>query len=216
MTLRASTVKQEMRERSRQKILDATFELLTQQGYQTTIAEIAERAGTARGLISYYFPSKQHLFQAAVHRVMFTRINEALVNAQAEATPDQLLAWMIDRILHLAQEQPDIFRAHLALILQPEASGFVEEPERERLGATLQGVLARRGATDPKLEHALLRGALMGAVIAIVLPGAPTPLACVRADLFARYQLAWALGSPPSPMPPDQLTGLHRHRPATA
>jgi AcrR family transcriptional regulator len=206
MTLHSSAVKEEMRERSRQKILKATFELLSQQGYRTTtLADIARRAGTARGLISYYFPSKQHLFQAAVHQVMYTQLTETLIGVPADVTPDERLAWTIDRVLRLAHEQPAIFRAHLALILQPEASGFVEEPEREKLGSILRDVLARRGAVDPVTEHALLRGALMGAVIAIVLPGAETPLECVRADVFARYGLSWTFGAPPTPIPPTAL-----------
>jgi AcrR family transcriptional regulator len=206
MTLHSRAVKEEMRERSRQKILKATFELLSQQGYQTTtLADIAKRAGTARGLISYYFPSKQHLYQAAVHRVMYTQLTETLTNVPADVSPDERLAWTIDRILALAHEQPAVFRAHLALILQPEASGFVEEPEREKLGSILQDVLARRGAVDPVVEHSLLRGMLMGAVIAIVLPGAETPLEYVRADLFARYGLPWTFGAPPTPSPPGGL-----------
>src|SRR5690349_8897140 len=81
------SVKEEMRDRSRQKILQATFELLSEQGYEaTTIAGIAERAGTARGLISYYFPHKQALFQAAVHRVMFTRLAETLADIPDDVT----------------------------------------------------------------------------------------------------------------------------------
>jgi len=198
-----------MREHSRRRLLDAACDLLREQGYQaTTLADIARRAGTARGLASYYFPSKQHLFQAAVHRAMTDRLEVALAQIPADASPQDRLAHVIDSILTMAAEQPELFRAHLALILQPGSNGFVYEPEREHLGRILQRVLQQRGALNPTLEHALLRGALMGAVIAIVLPGAETPLEYVRADLFARYRLPWSLGTPPSAAPPPDSSPL--------
>ena len=37
----------------------------------------------------------------------------------------------------------------------------------------------------------------MGAVFAVLLPGAPMPLARLRAELFQRYGLDWELGVPP-------------------
>lgn len=202
MSPRSPAVNEERRERSRQRILQAALELLAKQGYSaTTLGDIAKQAGTARGLISYYYPSKQHLLQATVHSMMYMQLADTLSAIPSDATPDERLAWTIDRVLRMAVEQPAIFRAHLSLILQPDAAGFVEEPERQRLGEILQDVLARRGATDLAMEHAVLRSALMGAVIGIVLPGAETPVEYIRADLFARYGLKWTMGDPPAEAP---------------
>ncbi|WP_407658551.1 hypothetical protein [Kitasatospora acidiphila] len=97
-------------------------------------------------------------------------------------------------------------RSHLALILDPDIGGFVQDPEQQQLGAILREVLAGWGAPDPAAEHAVLRSALMGGCIGVLLPGAQTPLPPIRADLFARYGLPWELGRPPeggSPGRPD-------------
>jgi hypothetical protein len=59
----------------------------------------------------------------------------------------------------------------------------------------------RYGSTDPDTDYPLLRALLMGAVVAVLLPGAPMPLARLRAELFARYGLDWSLGTPPQPEP---------------
>ncbi|HSV64454.1 MAG TPA: TetR/AcrR family transcriptional regulator [Mycobacteriales bacterium] len=207
MSPRSSSVNEELRERSRLRILNAAYELLAERGYAgTTLSEIAKRAGTARGLISYYFPSKQHLFQATVHRMMYTRLTQTLDRIPVETDPDERLALTIDRILQFAAEQPAVFRAHLSLILQPDAAGFVDEPERRRLGSILQEVLAIRGSTNPAVDHAVLRSALMGAVIGIVLPGAESPLEHIRAHLFGSYGLRWTMGDPPTPKPPRLAT----------
>ncbi|MFE2479244.1 TetR family transcriptional regulator, partial [Streptomyces sp. NPDC059389] len=39
-------------------------------------------------------------------------------------------------------------------------------------------------------------------VVAVLLPGAPMPMARLRAELFQRYGLEWELGFPPEGGPP--------------
>jgi AcrR family transcriptional regulator len=55
---------------SREKILQAAFDVLGRQGYEnTSIKEIAEEAGVAQGLVHYYFKSKQQLVLAVLEFV---------------------------------------------------------------------------------------------------------------------------------------------------
>ncbi len=94
-------------------------------------------------------------------------------------------------------------RTHMAGILTAE--GFIQCPEQQRLAFLLREAVARYGSTDPEADYRLLRALLMGAVVAILLPGAPMPAERLRAELFHRYGLAWELGSPPDarPAPPS-------------
>ena len=47
---------------TREKILQAAFDVLSREGYEnTSIKQIAEQAGVAQGLVHYYFQSKQRL-----------------------------------------------------------------------------------------------------------------------------------------------------------
>lgn len=48
----------------------------------------------------------------------------------------------------------------------------------------------------------------MGAVVAVLLPGAPMPLARLRSELFLRYGLDWEAGAPPDGGPPDGAPAL--------
>jgi hypothetical protein len=73
-----------------------------------------------------------------------------------------------------------------------------------------------RGAAELALAHAVLRGALMGAVIAIVLPGAQTQSAYVRADLFTRYGIPCSFGSPRRPTHRTRCTGPRGPEPGRA
>ncbi|MER8188492.1 helix-turn-helix domain-containing protein [Kitasatospora sp. NPDC094015] len=194
-----------MRRRSRRRILKATVELVDQRGYgRTTLGDIAERAGLARGLVSYYFDGKRLLMQAATHRLMHLELAAALGGLGPGASPDARLARAIDAVLRIALDHPLVMRSHLALILEPDAGAFVQDPEQQQLGGILRELLRDWGAPDPVAEHAVLRSALMGACIGVLLPGASVPLAPIRADLFARYGLAWELGVPPQPQAPTR------------
>jgi hypothetical protein len=86
-------------------------------------------------------------------------------------------------------------RTHMASILQ---EGFIQCDEQQRLAALLRAtVIAWGAAEDPEEEYRLLRALLMGATVALLLPGAPMPLARLRAELFQRYGLKWSAGAPP-------------------
>ncbi|MDH6124650.1 TetR family transcriptional regulator [Kitasatospora sp. GP82] len=203
MAPRGESVNEEMRQRSRQRIMRATVELVDQHGYAgTTLGDIAARAGLARGLLSYYFDGKRLLMQAATHRLMHLELSAALAELPADAGPEARLARAIDAVLGLALEHPRVMRSHLALILDPDVGAFVQDPEQQQLGAILRELIRDWGAADPVAEHAVLRSALMGGCIGVLLPGAALPLAPIRADLFARYGLAWELGVPPQPQAP--------------
>ncbi|WCD84906.1 HTH-type transcriptional repressor KstR [Streptomyces xanthophaeus] len=208
MSPRSASVNEELRRRSRERLLHATVELVSERGYEaTTLGDIADRAGAARGLVSYYFPGKRQLLQSAVHRLMHLTLQQAL---EREPRPSgasegpELLARAIDAVLGLAQDHPLLMRTHMAGILT--ADGFVQCPEQQRLAELLRHAVARYGSQDVDTDYPLLRALLMGAVVAVLLPGAPMPLARLRAELFQRYGLAWELGVPPDDGEPSGET----------
>ncbi|WP_314173514.1 TetR/AcrR family transcriptional regulator [Streptomyces winkii] len=203
MSPRSASVNEELRRRSRERLLQATVDLVGERGFEaTTLGDIADRAGSARGLISYYFPGKRQLFQSAVHRLMHLTLEEALGRRPLPEGADagnESLARAIDAVLGLAEDRPVLMRAHMAGILQQE--GFVQCPEQQRLATLLRETVERYGSSDPDVDYPLLRALLMGAVVAVLLPGAPMPMARLRAELFARYGLEWGLGTPPEESP---------------
>ncbi|MFE0041886.1 TetR/AcrR family transcriptional regulator [Streptomyces albireticuli] len=200
MSPRSASVNEELRRRSRERLLGATVELVAERGYEaTTLADIADRAGTARGLVSYYFPGKRRLLQSAVHRLMHLELAAALERPPRARDGRERLARAIDTVLGLAQDRPLLMRTHMAGILQED--GFLQCPDQQRLAHLLRDTMARYGSADPESDYRLLRALLMGAVVAVLLPGAPMPVERLRAELFRRYGLDWELGVPPGPAP---------------
>ena len=205
MSPRSASVNEELRRRSRERLLQATVELVDERGYEaTTLGDISLRAGSARGLVSYYFPSKRQLVQSAVHRLMHLTLDAALHREPLPTGPDagrETLARSIDAILGLARDHPVLMRNHMAQILQHE--GFLQCEEQQRLATLLRGAMAAYGSPHPESDYRLLRANLMGAVVAALIPGVPMPLESLRAELFDRYGLDWELGDPPSPERPS-------------
>ncbi|QQC88097.1 TetR/AcrR family transcriptional regulator [Streptomyces alfalfae] len=201
MSPRSPSVNEELRRRSRERLLQATVELVAERGYEaTTLGAIADRAGAARGLVSYYFPGKRQLLQSAVHRLMHRTLEAALERTPGAPDGRERLARAVDAILGLARDEPLLMRTHMAGILQAE--GFVQCAEQQRLAELLRDTVERYGSRDVDRDYPLLRALLMGAVFALLIPGAPMPLATLRAELFQRYGLEWELGVPPGGRPP--------------
>lgn len=204
MSPRSASVNEELRRRSRERLLQATVDLVDERGYEaTTLGDIADRAGTARGLVSYYFPGKRQLLQSAVHRLMHRTLQAGLEREPLPAGEDagsERMARAIDAILGLARDHPRLMRTHMAGILQAE--GFVQCVEQQRLAELLRDTVTRYGSADVDTDYPLLRALLMGAVVAVLLPGAPMPAARLRSELFQRYGLDWELGVPPDGGPP--------------
>lgn len=196
MSPRSPSVNEELRRRSRERLLQAAVELVNERGYEaTTLGDIADRAGSARGLVSYYFPGKRQLLQSAVHRMMHRTLEEGLEREPRTEDGRERMARAIDAILGLARDRPVLMRQHMAGILQGE--GFVQCPEQQRLAQLLRETVAQYGSPDADTDYPMLRAVLMGAVYAALVPGVPMPVPRLRAELFERYHLDWEMGVPP-------------------
>ncbi|MEU6354850.1 helix-turn-helix domain-containing protein [Streptomyces sp. NPDC047072] len=202
MSPRSASVNEELRRRSRERLLQAALELVSERGYEaTTLGDIADRAGSARGLVSYYFPGKRQLVQSAVHRLMHRTLEEALEREPRTEDGRERMARAIDAVLGLARDRTVLMRQHMAGLL--DTYGFVECPEQQRLAQLLRDTVERHGSRDVDADYPMLRSQLMGAVYAMVMPNVPMPIAMLRAELFARYHLDRDQGVPPGTEAPD-------------
>jgi AcrR family transcriptional regulator len=211
MSPRSASVNEELRRRSRERLLHAAVELVSERGYDaTTLGDIADRAGSARGLVSYYFPGKRQLLQSAVHRLMHRTLQEALEREPRTEDGRERMARAIDAILGLTVHHTVLMRQHMAGMLQ--ADGLVQCPEQQRLAELLRDTVTRHGSANPGADYPMLRALLMGAVYAALVPGVPMPLPMLRAELFRRYGLDWELGAPPDPEARDEAYDMDLSR----
>ena len=160
MSPRAAAVNEAMRSRSRARIMQATVDLVDERGFdRTTLGDIAERAGLARGLVSYYFPGKRYLLQSSTHRLMHQTLGAALAALTDDDPAELWLATSIDAVLGLAAARPTLMRTHLSLILAPSAEGFIQDEEQQRFGGLLRRLVdATASPSNWFASHASHRG----------------------------------------------------------
>ena len=87
------------------QLIRCTIEALSALGYQqTTVAEVARRAGVSKGVVSYHFPARDDLIWAVVADV-FKSVAEEVGDRLGLATPDRFVATYIGAWV-------DFYRSH--------------------------------------------------------------------------------------------------------
>ncbi|WP_026413587.1 TetR/AcrR family transcriptional regulator [Actinomadura oligospora] len=204
MSPRSEETNRELREQSRRRILSAALELFAERGYDgATVAQIAARAEVARGLVPYYFGTKEGLLEELLTEAMTGAFGLA-APAPDETTADERLAGLIDRVLGAAYQAVPVQRLVLCLMLQPatrEVYARVETAHDATVTAFEDGIrsiFADRGAPDPALEEMLLRSVLEGVLFKLAVYPETYPLEAVRRRVHAMYDL-----TPAAPLLPD-------------
>ncbi len=143
---------------SRGRLERAAMELYSERGFeQTTVAEIAERAGlTERTFFRYFADKREVLFDGA------GRLQELIVNAVVDA-PDSLPA--IDAVAAALQVAGELFQERREFSLQRQsiiaANGELQERELIKLAtlaAAIADALRRRGLGDRAADLAAEAG----------------------------------------------------------
>ena len=68
---RTKEVSQQVRDISKQNILDKAAEVFTNKGLANTkVSDLAKAAGVSQGLLYWYFPSKEDVFVALTGRAL--------------------------------------------------------------------------------------------------------------------------------------------------
>jgi AcrR family transcriptional regulator len=134
---------------ARGRLEQAAFELYVERGFeQTTVAEIALRAGlTERTFFRHFADKREVLFAAAAGLEEF--FVTALAGATETATPIDAVAVALDAVGALMQEHSGTIRQRAAIIA---ANAELQERELIKLASlssALAEALRRRGVTDP-------------------------------------------------------------------
>jgi AcrR family transcriptional regulator len=134
------------------------MELYAERGYeQTTVAEIAQRAGlTARTFFRYFADKREVLFAGS--DALGEQLDAALAAAPASATPLAAVAAALGAVADLIGEDRDFSRRRQSVIA---ANAELQERELIKLAgwsAALAGGLVRRGVDEPTASLAAQTG----------------------------------------------------------
>ncbi|MFD7016530.1 TetR/AcrR family transcriptional regulator [Streptomyces sp. NPDC059161] len=166
------------RQATRQKLYEAAVTLIAEQGFSaTTVDEIAERAGVAKGTVYYNFKSKTELFEELLrHGVgLLTASLQAAADETAErgGTKVEALDAMIRAGLGFIHRYPAFTQLYVAelwrtnrawqstlLVVRQEAVAVVETVLRDAVAA---------GELSEEIDIPLTAAALVGMVLVAAL-----------------------------------------------
>jgi AcrR family transcriptional regulator len=134
---------------ARGRLGQAAMELYAERGYeQTTVAEIAERAGlTARTFFRYFADKREVVFSGS--EALAERLLAALDAAPASASPLAVVGAALDTVAELVGDDHDHSRRRQAVIV---ANAELQERELIKLAGwsdVLAGGLRERGVAEP-------------------------------------------------------------------
>src|ERR1700733_12017661 len=134
---------------ARERLAHAALQLFSEKGYDdTTVAEIADRAGLAKSTFFRYFPDKRDVL-AAGQETLAKLFVDGISQAPADATPLTAVAAGLER----AAEAMRPFNRELAPHLQAAIAASTELQERAALkqvglAAAMADALRARGVSD--------------------------------------------------------------------
>ena len=180
-------------------VLDAVFELLVERGYQgTTMAAVAERAGSSKETLYSWFGSKQGLFTALIRRqaeATNRAVDAALDGGDHGSDPAATLTAFATNLLRLllGERSVALNRATIAELggRAPGAGALATTllaQGRHHTGPLVEAYLARLAAAgrlridDPAEAFQLLYGLVVRDLQIRVLLGEPPPEEAALAD----------------------------------
>jgi len=154
-TRAASRARRERGEESRQRLVEAATELISERGYRaTSVNDICRRAGVAKTALYWHFEHKEGLLAAVLDALGGRWIEELQKRAYLRALPHERLGELVDGWRDILEQQPQLIR--LPVFLQLEALDHSEE-----IRVALRALFERsEDAICQGLEDSLGRGTL--------------------------------------------------------
>lgn len=169
MSPRTKEQVEEIRQRSRQQILKASLELFAHQGFHnTTISQIAKKAGVSKGLIYNYFSSKEDLVGGIIEEAMETGEEIMTTIKDQELDPWVAVDQSIDHIFTLVKQNPVYWKMLTSLSFQEDILMKFEPLLRKQEFKNLEhltDLVRRLGAKKPLMEAMYLSALLDGILL---------------------------------------------------
>lgn len=163
------------REATRRKLFEAAVTLVSEQGYgATTVDEIAERAGVAKGTVYYNFGGKDELY-AALLEWGVTRLADTLRRAVPDPAvePRQALTEVLRAGVVFIGAHEALARLLMAETWRTNRSWYttVRQIRTQAIGVITEQLdaMVERGLTRPDLDTSLAGSALFGMVVTVAL-----------------------------------------------
>jgi len=98
-------------------LVRSAYQVITRQGgHRLSLQDVADEAGVSKGMVLYYFKSKEHLFQVTMRWALertAARVRQRIAGADG---PDEAIAALVDAVFVGPEENRQFYLLYLDLI----------------------------------------------------------------------------------------------------
>jgi AcrR family transcriptional regulator len=153
-------------------LVRSAYQVITRQGsHRLSLQDVADQAGVSKGMVLYYFKSKEHLFLVTMRWALertAARIRQRIAGA---GDPDEVIAALVDAIFVGPEQNRDFYLLYLDLIEHAarvpsfgQLSGMAHEIVNGLYEEVIRDGVARGGlrVEDPVAAAAAMRALIEG------------------------------------------------------
>lgn len=192
MAPRTSVQFEEIRVKSREKIILAAMQMFAQKSFHsTTVSDISKAAGISKGLIYNYFETKEDILKGIVD-YMFAIGDKIMEESLSKQNPKDELRTMIDQIFQYLDKQSAISRMLIPLALEVGNFNYINEVIEKKMNGylpKLTGIMKKLGFADAKMEAMALAVLFDGISLDYNVMGEKFPAKNMQRYLYKRYEL---------------------------
>lgn len=189
MSPRTARQNQEIREQTRQQIVDAAFELFANEGYaKTSISAVAKKAGVSKGLIYHYFESKESILEAIFNQLV--EMGEEVTNFPEDFSAADKIRQTLEKTFEFIENQVSLGRLMISLALQPEAFSSLKsklDKVQETQIILYKEMMWDLGFEQPELEAYQLGALMDGILLGCVTMGEDYPLKEMKKKIMEEF-----------------------------
>ena len=181
---------EEIREKSREKILAAALELFANKGYTaTSIDSIAKKAGISKGLIYNYFESKEKILRAIFDDAMKVG-DDILSHYKGLKDPYEIMRRMTMDTFDFLRKKKQYCQLLTAISLQPHVMGdledFIDKAFEKNMGI-IKALYKQMGDDDPYISGLMLSAIFDGVSLGYCMLGDSYPLDKMEKRIIEDY-----------------------------
>jgi len=191
MSPRTHTQWEEIRGKSKEKIINAAISLFSSIGYfSTSVSKIAKKAGVSKGLLYNYFDSKDQLLLAIVNKTM-NILDEIFEIGHEDLSQKEELILIIENSFVLVENHLGFLRMLIPLSMQLREFDFINNMIYKKYNEytiKLSSVFEKLDYNIPEDEARLLLATLDGIMYQYLVIGDNLPYEKIKNSLINKYK----------------------------
>lgn len=172
------------------QILDAALDVFAHKGFHSaTIADIAQKAGIAKGLLYHYYSSKEELLTHIVINGMNNLIEKFDENHDGVLTDAEMELFINDMFRKIVENR-NYWKLYFSVMLQPNVFSKELMQKLEGIYEPMVSILIQyfrhKGYQNPEMEFMILH-ALSDGIVINYISNENFPLDAIKEEIIKRY-----------------------------